>query len=234
MTVLHLLHLENTPILSQLQIEEALLRVDQRNWCIINSGSPPAIVLGISGKPEELIHLEKMQQTSIPLIRRFSGGGTVVIDENTCFVTFICNTSCIPIQPFPEHIMRWTEQIYQSVFHPHPFRLKENDYVIGNHKCGGNAQSICKNRWLHHSSLLWDYCPNKMDYLLLPKKMPNYREKRSHTDFLCCLRDYWPQKHLFINQLLDIIHEQFSIQKIEQEQIEDLLKIPHRQTTTVL
>ena len=40
------------PILEQLQLEEALFRADQRNWCLLNSGSPPAIVMGISGLPE--------------------------------------------------------------------------------------------------------------------------------------------------------------------------------------
>ena len=34
--------------------------------------------MGISGKPEELVNLDRL---SIPLIKRFSGGGTVVVDE---------------------------------------------------------------------------------------------------------------------------------------------------------
>jgi lipoate-protein ligase A len=28
---------------------------------------------------------------SIPVIKRFSGGGTVIVDENTLFVTFVCD-----------------------------------------------------------------------------------------------------------------------------------------------
>ena len=43
------------PIYDQLLLEEALLRSDTRNWCIISEGSPPAIVMGISGKKHELI-----------------------------------------------------------------------------------------------------------------------------------------------------------------------------------
>ncbi len=35
--------------------EEALMRADERNWCVINNGSPKAIVMGISGKPDQLI-----------------------------------------------------------------------------------------------------------------------------------------------------------------------------------
>lgn len=47
---IQLLRLWQFPILRQLQLEEALLRVDDRNWCIINDGAAtPAIVMGISG-----------------------------------------------------------------------------------------------------------------------------------------------------------------------------------------
>src|SRR5438045_757750 len=88
--LLHVVRLERTPILQQLQAEEALLRADNRNWCLLNRGSPPAIVMGISGKAEQLIRPDKLQESPIPLIRRYSGGGTVVVDENTWFVTFIC------------------------------------------------------------------------------------------------------------------------------------------------
>ena len=46
----NILRLRGHPILQQLQLEEALLRADKANWCIINDGTPsPAIVMGISG-----------------------------------------------------------------------------------------------------------------------------------------------------------------------------------------
>lgn len=49
------------------------------------------------------------------------------------------------------------------------------DYVFGDRKFGGNAQSITKNRWIHHTSFLWDYEVNNMAYLKLPKRVPEYR-----------------------------------------------------------
>ena len=234
MTPLHILQLSNVSIFNQLQIEEALLRTDQRNWCIINEGSPPAIVMGISGKYNELIHHEKLVETPIPVIRRFSGGGTVVVDANTHFITFICNTTFIPIKPFPEHIMRWTENIYQPVFSPHPFRLYENDYVMGLKKFGGNAQSICKGRWLHHSSFLWDYSPDKMEYLKIPNKAPSYRLQRTHDEFLCRIRDYLPERHLFIDKFLKEIKSRFLVKEVEKEQVEKMLCIPHRKATAFI
>ena len=61
---LHLLRLENIPILEQLAIEEALLRTDHRNICIVNSGTPPAIVMGISGKAESFSRRKGVEQVS--------------------------------------------------------------------------------------------------------------------------------------------------------------------------
>ena len=234
MIPLHVVQLQYHSIYEQLQLEEALLRADQRNWCIINEGSPDAIVLGISGKPNELIHFDHLKKNPVPLIRRFSGGGTVFVDQNTYFITFICNTSFVSASPFPESIMKWTTQLYQPLFDPHPFTLQENDYVIGQQKCGGNAQFICKQRWLHHSSFLWDYCPTKMNYLLIPPKMPAYRQKRSHQDFLCRLRDYWSDKQQFKEQFLNLLSANFPIQHIERHELVEVLDRSHRKATSLL
>lgn len=234
MPPLYLLHLSNTSILEQLQLEEALLRVDDRNWCIVNHGSSPAIVMGISGQIHQLIHEEKWKSAPVPIIRRFSGGGTVFVDENTTFITFICNTTFVPVSPFPCQIMRWTEEFYRPLFSPHDFQLQENDYTLGLHKFGGNAQSICKGRWLHHSSLLWDFSPVNMDYLQLPPKMPTYRQQRSHGDFLCRLKNYWSHKEEFHQHLMNQLNIQFNIQEMKREEVWKITQEPHRKATIQL
>jgi lipoate-protein ligase A len=133
---LKLLKLSNMSIFDQLKIEEYLLRDTDDNICIINSGSPPAIVMGISGNPEELIEQAQAQALNIPIIKRFSGGGTVVIDENTLFITFIFNSKSINVLCFPEPIYRFSETIYQDVFKGFPFELKNNDYIFNEKKFG--------------------------------------------------------------------------------------------------
>lgn len=55
-------------------------------------GAKPTIVLGIGGKADKLVHLDRTAQDGIPLLRRFSGGGTVIVDQDSLFVTFIMNT----------------------------------------------------------------------------------------------------------------------------------------------
>jgi lipoate-protein ligase A len=58
------------------------------------------------------------------------------------------------------------------------------DYVFGAHKFGGNAQSITKGRWVHHTSLLWDFQPANMHLLKFPPKSPEYRQVRKPSPTL--------------------------------------------------
>jgi lipoate-protein ligase A len=186
----HLIELKNVPIFEQLQLEEALLRTEKENFLIINFGSPRAIVMGISSHPEKLIDIPAAKRDRIPVIKRFSGGGTVIIDENTLFVTFIMNKDDVDILPFPEPILQWGADLYSKAWQIPHFQLRENDYCIGEKKCGGNAQYIQKDRWLLHTSFLWDYEEKNMEYLRLPEKQPKYRHHRSHTDFLTRLKEF--------------------------------------------
>ena len=234
MPLLKLLRLLNYPILQQLQLEEALLRADKGNWCLLNQGTPDAVVMGISGKAEELVDLIRLHERQLPLIRRFSGGGTVLVDRNTCFVTLICNESAVPIKPFPEPIMQWNARLYINLLKEANFSKQANDYALGNKKFGGNAQSIVKGRWLHHSSLLWDYCPDKMQVLLQPKKTPEYRADRSHTAFLCTLKEHLPSKEHLNHGILQALQQFFTIEEVKQENVMPILESPHRRATTLL
>ncbi|KAL3155749.1 hypothetical protein ABBQ32_012766 [Trebouxia sp. C0010 RCD-2024] len=204
MHAVKLLRLSKVPILRQLLLEEALLRADNGNWCIINDGtSIPAIVMGISGKPQELINVPAAQENGIQVIKRFSGGGTVVTDENTIFATVILQTSTLPpdVECYPRPLMRWSESLYAPVFSPYGrFNLQENDYCFGDMKFGGNAQAITKQRFLHHTSLLWDYQSERMQLLKHPAKIPDYRADRDHMKFVCKLKDYvLDREHLLDN-----------------------------------
>lgn len=228
-----MLTLKSVPVYDQLKIEEALLRSDTENWCILNVGSPPAIVMGISGDPIELINQEHLSKYQIPIIRRYSGGGTVVIDEMTCFVSFIFNTGALKIQPFPRAILEWTEIFYKPLF-PSDFCLMENDYVIGNRKCGGNAQYLTKNRWLHHSTFLWDYRTEYMNCLALPKKMPNYREKRSHQSFLYTLKDLLKTPNCLLNSVKSQLMNVFSLSESKMDYVSEILERPHRKSTHMI
>jgi hypothetical protein len=80
-------------------------------------------------KPQDLINVPAAQTEGIQVIKRFSGGGTVVTDENTIFATVILQTAVLPpeVECYPRPLMRWSESLYSPVFSPYGhFNLQEN------------------------------------------------------------------------------------------------------------
>ncbi|XP_057780373.1 uncharacterized protein LOC130998949 isoform X1 [Salvia miltiorrhiza] len=221
--IINLLRLKGVSILQQLHLEERLLRTSSENWCIINDGTTrPTIVMGVSGKPKELLETDAVLRDEIPVIRRFTGGGTVIVDQGTIFVTFICNKDAIPgLQSYPRPIMSWSSLIYKNMFQGiGEFGLRENDYVLGNRKFGGNAQSITKNRWVHHTSFLWDYEVSNMGYLKMPTRVPEYRQARNHVEFICRLKEFMSRSD-FINGTTDGVAAYFSLRSPDADDIQN-------------
>lgn len=183
--------------------------------------------MGSSGIPETLIDLKKVEREQIPVIKRFSGGGTVIVDEQTLFISFIISKDHLSIPAFPEPILQWTAALYQDAWQIPHFALRENDYCIGEKKCGGNAQYIRKDRWLHHTSFLWDYAESNMGYLLQPQKQPKYRQDRAHTEFLTKLKTHAISADMLIEQLKKSLVKQLYIREFDLSSWEPK---PHRQS----
>ncbi|ETN21997.1 hypothetical protein PPTG_02058 [Phytophthora nicotianae INRA-310] len=256
------------PIQEQLKIEEALFRADsKRNWFIYNDQhSLPMIVMGISGKPEQLLHQDAVKRCvaiialiavirvrltaclpirdGIPVLKRFSGGGTVIVDHNTVFTTFICKHEDFPqVKPFPREIMAWSQDFYLPFFSricnkDLKFSLREDDYVFNDRKFGGNAQSLSKGRWLHHTSFLWDFDPKNMEYLTNPARQPKYRQQRSHLEFLCPLKDVLKKecanRERFESELHAELAHNFEIEDVKLEDVKPILEREHRKSTHFL
>jgi len=224
---LNLVRTKNLPILEQLQLEEALLRADNQNWCIINEGTPPAIVLGSSSKVEE--HLTP---NSLPWIRRFSGGGVVVVNESTLFFTLICQSDLLPIAPFPKPVLEYVGGLLKSALPE--IEIVENDYTWKERKVAGNAQYFMKGRWLHHCSLLWDYLPEQMQLLKMPKRIPAYRNSRDHDSFLIALHKIVPEKETFLHLILEELKNHYTLQFTSLSSAQQMLTKEHRRTTQLL
>lgn len=176
------------------------------------------------------MHLPAASQAGVQLVKRFTGGGTVIVDQDTLFCTLIMQSDLLPhVDPFPQSIMRWTEGLYTPVFAPHgPFSLRENDYVFRERKFGGNAQAITRGRWLHHTSFLWDFDPGNMALLKHPPKAPEYRSDREHLDFLLRLKDVIPQREFVLATIASAARQQgFEVQEATLQEAQQHLEQPH-------
>lgn len=212
---LKLLYTHSWPIEKQLTLEEGLLRSSQDNYLLLSRGTQPAIVMGRSCDEALLIDKEPYLKAPLPIIRRFSGGGTVVVDENTLFFTLILNKEHLGTSAFPQNIMQWVAKLWQEAHPQLGIDLQAQDYTIGKHKFAGNAQSILKDRILHHSSLLWDFQEKYLKLLTLPSRAPAYRQGRSHLDFLCTLKQFLKEKRDWEAPLLKKMAELFTLEEQE-------------------
>ena len=167
-------------------------------------------------------------------MRRFSGGGTVFVDAKTLFVTWICNAAQVAVACCPQKIHLWAAEQYKLAHPQVPMRLLDNDYVIGQRKCGGNAQYLCKGRWLHHSSFLWDYDLQNMAYLQMPAKTPAYRQGRGHAEFLCRLKEHFPHPDSFYRPIIQHLGEAFTLIEEPLHAAQKVVERPHRKAVKLL
>lgn len=208
---MNIVRLSGQDILTQLHLEEALFRGTTSNWLVIHDGvASPSIVLGISGKPDVMVHQDDAEQQGVPLIKRFSGGGTVVVDKDTIMMSIIIHGErALPhVERFPKPIMEWCESILSDEMNSllgGGFRLREHDFVVGDKKIGGNAQAISGVRWLHHTSFLFDYQDAAMSLLKHPPKTPEYRQHRDHTDFVTRIKTLCSDRERFVQGIIQSV-----------------------------
>ncbi len=176
------------------------------------------------------MNLEKAKEQRVELIKRFTGGGTVILDRDSILVSLICEAKDTPEVPlFPRPLMSWSKTFYEPVFGPYgDFRLSETDYTFGQLKFGGNAQYISKSRWLHHTSFIWDFDAKRMKCLLHPPKEPDYRKSRTHEDFLTRLKDHMVSRDKLLLGIEDALSAQnFEWEEVGLEEVEEEVKKLH-------
>lgn len=144
-----------------------------------------AVVLGISGKISEEVKVEECQSASLPILRRGSGGGTVLIGPGCLNYSLILSFENWPQYRNLTHSYR---DLLARVGASLGARCKQagtSDLIQGDHKFSGNAQRRLQNAFIHHGTLLYDFDLAKVgQFLKEPPKQPAYRAKRPHSAFI--------------------------------------------------
>jgi lipoate-protein ligase A len=182
------------------------------------------IVLGYSNKMAVEVDLAACKRLAIPVFRRFSGGGTVLQGPGCLNYTLVVSNALMGSIP----------EAYDFVLRRHETCLSEllgmevavrggSDLALSDRKISGNAQHRKRHFTLMHGTFLLNLNLSVMEQALpLPSKKPDYRQNRSHSDFLMNLsitagslkrglRDVWNAKE----ELTDFPHE--SVARLLQE-----------------
>ena len=146
------------------------------------------VVLGLSKKISDDVHEENCIKDNIPILKRCSGGGTVLQGPGCFNYGYI-----LPIDNVPElasltktttYILNKVKTILSNKINN--IELKGiSDLAIDGVKFSGNAQRRLKHAILFHGTILYDFNLDLISkYLKEPPVQPDYREKRSHHEFI--------------------------------------------------
>jgi len=148
------------------------------------------IVLGSIGRREIDVNCTRVQLDNIPVLRRSSGGGTVVQGPGCLNYTLVLSKQKHPELNDLRKSYEWIsarviEALRQSGVEAY-FR-PTSDLATGPNekKFSGNAQRRVKHHILHHGTVLYKFDLSLISrYLNMPHDIPEYRKHRPHTDFV--------------------------------------------------
>jgi len=153
----------------------------------------PFIVLGRISRQDEDLWLDRVQLDRIPVIRRSSGGGTVLQGPGCLNYSLI-----VPKDDDPEYadVNHSYRRILGKIIDGLAFEGLRVDFrplsdmillsaTNEERKFSGNAQRRARHYFLHHGTILFDFNLKLMEqYLRIPEQMPEYRQGRPHSDFV--------------------------------------------------
>jgi len=188
---MHLLDLTLPSVEKNLALDEAiLLEAEERGgeWLRLWEWPAPAVVLGAAGRLAEDVDENACKTDNVPILRRASGGGTVLLGRGCLLFSLVLNyqraAELTEIVPSYRFILGRVRDALCTL-RPDLEVAGTSDLAVSGRKVSGNAQQRKRNYLLHHGTLLYDFEPQRVGrYLCLPKRQPAYRAGREHGEFL--------------------------------------------------
>ena len=167
----------------------------------------PAIVLGASCRVGADVHLQAARLDGVPIARRSSGGGSVVIGPGALNVTVVLPIAADPafaaVDVAQKTVLSRVAEGLRA-FGPAVEVRGSGDLTLGSRKFSGSAQRRLRSMMMIHATLLYNFPLDRIDrYLPMPPRRPSYRADRSHADFLTTIP-------LTREQLISAISAKFS------------------------
>jgi lipoate-protein ligase A len=144
----------------------------------------PAVVLGAAGRVADDVDMEVCDRDGVPLTRRSSGGGTVLLGPGCLLYTLVLRYDRANDLRDIRKSYRWIlSRMTEGL--PGVTIAGPSDLAIGDRKIGGSAQQRKREHLLHHGSLLYDFDLALIGrYLKEPPRQPEYRDRRAHAEFV--------------------------------------------------
>jgi lipoate-protein ligase A len=148
----------------------------------------PAVILGAGCKLAEVVDESACETDHVPILRRSSGGGTVVLGAGCLCFTLVLNYDRDPafqeIRSSIRYILGRIREQLLSI--DSGIQLAGiSDLASSGRKFSGNSQQRKRHYFLHHGTILYAMDLGLIGrYLRMPARQPDYREQREHERFL--------------------------------------------------
>jgi lipoate---protein ligase len=176
-----------------LACDEALLEMCEQGYDreILRLWEPPSyfVVLGYSAPANAEIFPDPCRAAGVPILRRYSGGGTVVQGPGCLDYTLILRIETAgplsTISGTNTHVMERQRRAIESIYGESIRVRGHTDLAIGALKFSGNAQRRKARFLLFHGVFLLNFDLMLIPHFLPhPSREPSYRNGRAHEQFV--------------------------------------------------
>jgi lipoate-protein ligase A len=147
-----------------------------------------AVVLGASCRLLEDIDVERCRADDVPIARRSSGGGTVVVGPGALNLTVVLPADAAPGLHAVDSTQAYVLDRLARAIRLHRPAVEVQglgDLTLAGRKFAGSAQRRLRRYFLVHTSILYDFPIEPIvRYTRTPRRQPPYRAQRAHEDFL--------------------------------------------------
>ena len=149
-----------------------------------------AVVVGSGGSVTIDVNAPACEADGVPVLRRASGGGTVVLGPGClCFSLVLSYDRAPRLNEIPASNRYILARVLNALVPLVPAVVEgSSDLAVGGVKFSGNAQQRKRRFFLHHGTLLCGFDLARVTkYLNAPERQPEYRRDRPHAEFVANL-----------------------------------------------
>ena len=160
----------------------------------------PFVVIGRSSQADREVRLDVCRQQRVPVLRRASGGTSVVAGPGCLMYALVLSLELRPALRSLDETHRFVLEMMALKLNeliPGVYRQGTSDLALANRshplipagdafrKFSGNSVRVKRRHVLYHGTLLYNF-PLELiaDYLATPPRQPTYRAGREHGSFV--------------------------------------------------
>jgi len=157
----------------------------------------PMVVVGRSSRLDAEVNCEACRVMGVPVLRRISGGAAIVAGPGCLMYAVVLSYQQRPelrgLSEAHRYVLDTITTALQSITPGVRYRgtcdlVLDLEESGGGKKFSGNSVRCRREHFLYHGTLLYDFPLDTVgQYLTMPPRMPDYREHRSHDDFVANL-----------------------------------------------